>query len=356
MRRQLPHRAMTRMAVVCVALLVNGCEAQVWGTPPTAENTPQATVFAPQASLPVLPAAPPARLTARLAGLDARVRQATADAAASGADIETVVLDRNTDQIVSNGANKPFPIASVVKLFIADDLLLQESEGKTKLSGADHESLDIMLRSSDDSAAQTFWNRSGQTAIIARVVARYGLTGTTTPSDGHWDVTLSTAGDLVRYYDMLLDGTGGLPPEQVNVIINNLAQSTPLAIDGYPQRFGIPDGLYAEPVAVKQGWFCCWNGANQLHVSTGVIGPDRRYVVAISSLETDDADAARETSLGPLGRCSRAVKSDTAGFGRGERRANSCTISRSEPPLVKLVRTSDRISRLTALSRATRRQ
>ena len=108
-------------------------------------------------------------------------------------------------------------------------------------------------------------------------------------------MTTSTASDLVRYYDMLLNGSGGLPPEQANVIISDLAQSTPTGTDGYPQRFGIPDGLYAEPVAVKQGWFCCWNGANQLHVSTGAIGPERRYVMAISSLEPDDAAAARET-------------------------------------------------------------
>ena len=295
MRRQLPNRAMTRMAIVCVALLVNGCEAQVWGTPPAAESTPQATVAAPQASLPVPPGAPPAQPTASLNGLDARVRQATADAAGSGADIKTAVLDRNTGQIVSNGANKPFPLASVVKLFIADDLLLQASKGETTLSPADRKSLDLMLRSSDDSAAQMFWDRSGQNAIIARVVARYGLTGTTAPYNGHWDVTQSTASDLVRYYDMLLDGTGGLPPEQANVIISNLAQSTPTGTDGYPQRFGIPEGLYAEPVAVKQGWFCCWNGANQLHVSTGVIGPENRYVMAISSLDPTDAAAARET-------------------------------------------------------------
>ena len=295
MRRRLPNRLMTRMAIVCVALLVNGCEAQVWGTPPVAENTPQAPVVAPQASLPALPEAPPDQSTAPLDGLDARIRQATADAAKSGADIETVVLDRDTGQIVSNGASRPFPIASVVKLFIADDLLLQESKGQTTLSPADRKSLDVMLRSSDDNAAENFWNRSGGSAVIARVVARYGLTGTTAPYNGHWDVTTSTASDLVRYYGKLLDGSGGLPPEQANVIMGNLAQSTPTGVDGYPQRFGIPEGLYAEPVAVKQGWFCCWNGANQLHVSTGVIGPDRRYVMAISSLEPDDAAAARTT-------------------------------------------------------------
>jgi hypothetical protein len=295
MRQRLPKWAMTTLAIVSVAPLVNGCEAQVWGTPPAAESTPGATLVAPQASLPVLPEARPGQPAPSLDGLDARVRQATADAASSGAVIETVVLDRDTNQIISVGANKPFPIASVAKLFIADDLLLQESQGKATLSAADRKSLDVMLRSSDDGAAQMFWDRGGQNAIIARVVARYGLTGTTAPYDGHWDVTLSTATDLVRYYDMLLDGTGGLPPEQANVIIGNLAQSTPTGTDGYPQRFGIPDGLYAEPVAVKQGWFCCWDGDNQLHVSTGAIGPDHRYVVVISSLESDDAADARET-------------------------------------------------------------
>ncbi|MCV7227288.1 class A beta-lactamase-related serine hydrolase [Mycolicibacterium komossense] len=295
MRRRLPNWATASTAIACVALLATGCEAQVWGTPPATENNPQGSVATPLAPSSALPEAGPALPATSLDGLDARLRQATADAAESGAVIEAVVLDRSTGQIVSNGAGQPFPIASVVKLFIADDLLLQESQGKTALSDTDRSSLDLMLRSSDDSAAQMFWDRSGQDAIIARVVARYGLTGTTAPSNGHWDVTQSTASDLVRYYDMLLAGTGGLPPEQVNVIIGDLAQSTPTGTDGYPQRFGIPDGLYAEPVAVKQGWFCCWNGADQLHVSTGVIGSEHRYVMAISSLEADDAAAARDT-------------------------------------------------------------
>ncbi len=295
MRRRPSIRATATAAIVCAVLVVSGCEARVYGTPPDDPQPPQLTIVAPQGSVAPPPAAQPDQPAAAFAGLDARTRQATAEAAKSGADIETVVLDRNTDQTVSNGDNKPFPIASVVKLFIADDLLLQESKGQTTLSPADRKSLDVMLRSSDDSAAENFWNRSGGSAIITRVVARYGLTGTTPPYNGHWDVTLSTARDLVRYYDMLLDGSGGLPPEQVNVIMGNLAQSTPTGDDGYPQRFGIPEGLYGEPVAVKQGWFCCWNGDNQLHVSTGVIGPDRRYVMAIGSLEPDDDADARTT-------------------------------------------------------------
>ena len=291
MWRQLATRTLAGAAIVTALSLVNGSAAQVWGQPPGPDNGAQLTVVMPQAPAPTLPEAP----TAPFEGLEARTRQASADAARSGATTEIVVLDRTTGQIVSNGVSQQVPIASVVKLFIADDLLLQESQGQTQLTPADHQQLDLMLRSSDDGAAQTFWDRSGGNAIIGRVVARYGLRGTTAPYNGHWDVTLSTASDLVRYYSMLLDGSGGLPPEQAEVILGNLAQSTPTGTDGYPQRFGIPEGLYAEAVAVKQGWFCCWNGPNQLHLSTGVIGPDRRYVMAISSLEPDDDAASRNT-------------------------------------------------------------
>jgi beta-lactamase class A len=248
-----------------------------------------------------LPEAPPDEPAATFAGLGARTRQATAEAARAGADITTTVLDRNTGQIVSNGNNEAMPIASVVKLFIADDLLLQEARRQTQLSPADRQALDAMLRSSDDSAAETFWNRSGGSAIISRVTARYGLGATTSPYNGRWFNTLSTTADLVQYYDKLLSGSGGLPPERANIILSNLAASTPTAIDGtqpggtYPQRFGIPEGLYAEPVAVKQGWMCCWNGGNWMHMSTGVIGPDRRYVAAIGSMQTADDVTARNT-------------------------------------------------------------
>ena len=299
--RPRPSKLVTATAAVIVAVpLVSGCEAKVYGTPP-APAGPQLTVIAPMGTKAPLPEAPPDEPAATFTGLDARARQATAEAAQAGADITTTILDRNTGQIVSNGNTEAMPIASVVKLFIADDLLLQEARGQTQLSPADRQALDVMLRSSDDSAAEVFWNRSGGSAIVSRVTARYGLGATTSPYNGRWFNTLSTTADLVQYYDKLLSGSGGLPPERANIILANLAASTPTAIDGtqpggiYPQRFGIPEGLYAEPVAVKQGWMCCWNGGNWMHMSTGVIGPDRRYVVAIGSMQTADAVTARNT-------------------------------------------------------------
>lgn len=282
-------------ASVVAAVVVSGCEARVYGTPPPPDG-PHLTVVAPQGAMAPLPEAPPDQPPAAFTGLDDRARMATEEAAGEGADITLMVKDRNTGQIVSNGNGRGIVIASVVKLFIADDLLLSGEP----LSPEDVKNFQSMLRSSDDSAAEVFWNRGGGSEIVTRVAQRYGLSGTRPPGDGRWWNTISTAADLVRYYDMLLSGAGGLPRDKADVIIANLAASTPNGIDGiqpggvYPQRFGIPEGLYAVPVAVKQGWMCCV-GSDWMHLSTGVIGADRRYIVVIGSDQPAGAAEARAT-------------------------------------------------------------
>lgn len=239
--------------------------------------------------------APPAAQPQPTAGLDILARRATADAQRRGADISFTVLDRQRGRVVSGGDPAAFPIASVTKLFIVDDLLMRITEKKAKLSPQDRRGLEAMLRSSDDFRANEFWARGGGNAIITRVAVRYKLKKTTAPYNGDWWNTMSTTADLVRYYDMLLDGTGGLPPGQADIIVSNLAASTPLGVDGYPQRFGIPDGLFAEPVADKQGWMCCWGPDNQVHLSTAIVGPDRRYVIAVASMQPADEATARNT-------------------------------------------------------------
>lgn len=289
----------TTVTFTAAAAALAGCATADRGAPPVSAG-PLLTVVAPLGTKAPLPEASPDEPAATFAGLAEREIQATAQAAEAGAEITAAVLDRNTGQVVTNGNGMAIAIASVVKLFIADDLLLQVANGETELSPDDRKALDVMLRASDDSAAEVFWNRSGGSAIIDRIVTRYGLSSTRRPGNGRWFNTISTATDLVRYYDMLLSGAGGLPRDQVNIIMSNLAASTPTAPDGmvpggvYPQRFGIPEGLYAEPVAVKQGWMCCV-GADWMHLSTGVVGPSRRYVMVIGSMQPASDDTARRT-------------------------------------------------------------
>jgi len=277
--------------VMVTSTVIFGCDEKVYGADGTRPQyrTPEVTPVATAIEAPRAPAIQPAAV---VDGLATRMQDATEAAAKVGANISVAVLDRNLHLLITNGNTRPIATASVAKLFIADDLLIHEPE--TALSADDQAALQDMLRSSDDGAAETFWNRNGGNAIVTRVASRYGLAGTSPPSNGAWWNTISTASDLARYYDMLLNGSGGLPAEKANLIINDLAQATPTGNDGYPQRFGIPEGLYNEPAAVKQGWMCCI-GNNWMHLSTGVVGADRRYVVVIESLPPSDDTTARTT-------------------------------------------------------------
>ncbi len=201
---------------------------------------------------------------------------------------------------MSNGNGRTIAIASVVKLFIADDLLLQVSKGQTTLSPEDRKSLDVMLRSSDDSAAEVFWNRSGGSAIINRVIARYGLGSTRAPGNGRWFNTISTATDLVRYYDMLLAGTGGLPPEQASIILSNLAASTPTAPDGMVPDGSTRSGSAFPRASTPNRWRssragCAASAPTGCTCRPASIGPDRRYVMVIGSMQPADDDTARQT-------------------------------------------------------------
>lgn len=304
-----PRRLIVMAAAL--AVVVAGCEAKVYGAsnnrPPeqrTDRVAPLVQIIMPSESA---PEAASVEQAAVLTGLPMRIQQATEQAAADGATISVAIYDRATKQTFSNGNDQLIGIASVAKLFIADDLLLRDAQGLTQFSADDRQALETMLRSSDDNAAEIFWSENGADAIITEVAGRYGLTSTTPPSSGRWWDTMSSASDLIRYYDMLLTGSGGLSRERGDIIVRNLAQFTATGVDGYPQRFGIPDGLDAEPVAVKQGWMCCI-GSDWMHLSTGVIGSDRRYIMVIESLQPSDDATARTTitqavkTMFPLGR------------------------------------------------------
>ena len=188
-----------------------------------------------------------------------------------------IVLDRNTGQIVSNGNGEAFAHRVGGRSCSSPTTCCCRSPRARRSSPPlTASALDVMLRSSDDSAAEIFWNRSGGSAIISRVAARYGLAfdvDAVQRSMVHHHEHRRRPGPVLRQAARTAPA-GCRRSRPTSSCPTWRASRRPTGIDGYPQRFGIPDGLYAEPVAVKQGWFCCWNGGNQLHLSTGVIGPD----------------------------------------------------------------------------------
>ncbi|MEO3868078.1 hypothetical protein ABGB18_04520 [Nonomuraea sp. B12E4] len=217
-----------------------------------------------------------------------------------------VAFDRRAGKFVAaRNAHRKYRSASVVKILIAIDYL----ERRKSVPAADAKLLKVMLRSSDDDAATTFWNRGGKGQIIVRTARKLGLSDTAPPpagKPGFWGYTSLSAYDIVRTYRYLLDRA---EHKVRDTILGHLRRSTPCGTDGFDQTFGIPDAL-PRPWAVKQGWSgfgtrppvrcdvratsapVSWvaqhaigsgvpdYGRPVLH-TTGLVGRDERYVMAL---------------------------------------------------------------------------
>ena len=217
--------------------------------------------------------------------LDVRLEQARTAALDRGAEASIAVFDRTTNNYLEVGGDQQIETASVAKLFIAEDLLYQDSRDERPFGDDDRALMVAMLESSDDTAANLLWDAAGGSDLVNRVAQRYSLTSTTAPYDGLWWNTETTARDLITFYDGVLDDTAGLGADRINLIVDHLRESTATAADGYDQRFGLPDALFNEPVlAVKQGWMCCVSD-QWVHLTTGIVGEDNRFIVTVTTRE-----------------------------------------------------------------------
>ncbi|SDE53591.1 hypothetical protein SAMN05660485_00990 [Blastococcus fimeti] len=194
-------------------------------------------------------------------------------------------------------AVRPFPTASLVKLFLAEGVLHRARVGLEAVGERDRDRLRAMVRSSDDDAASAVWVRFGGPGLVTDVAARYGLSGTAPPAvPGQWGRTTTTARDVAVFLSRL---PVLAHPDDAAALLGWMAEVTPVAADGYDQRFG----LLALPgtVAAKQGWMCCVAGMRHLH-SAGV--RDGRVVVLLSevpaAIPEADARARLDTAAAAL--------------------------------------------------------
>ena len=185
-------------------------------------------------------------------------------------------------------ADRPFPTASMVKLFLAEDLLHRGRTGAITLTPEVRTRLEAMIRSSDDPAASDLWGRFDGAQRVRDVAARYGLSATSPPVRwGEWGETMTTANDLAWFLVRL---PVVAHPDDAALLQGWMRTATPIAADGFDQQFGafgtLPDA------AVKQGWMCCLSGQRHLH-SVGLVG--QRVVVLLSEVPSSVGwNAAKE--------------------------------------------------------------
>lgn len=188
-------------------------------------------------------------------------------------DLGFVLYDQETGQTVASvGADEPFYTASLVKLFIALDAV--HNGGWRAPAEPLRAHIAEMISASHDGIADALWDSGGRSAIVTRMVNLIGLAHTEPPAiSDQWEMTSTTANDLVAVYRYL---TQQVPAEASSVILDAMATGKNPAADGFPQYFGIPEGLPGEH-AIKQGWMKIRRAV--VLNTTGLV--DSRYVVVL---------------------------------------------------------------------------
>ena len=275
------------LAVVVVEVLLRPLPPAAAGAPP-AEVVPAVTEAFSGFALPGTVAVVVARQHRPAVGLSVRAADARAE--------------RTAAAVAGNGpaATRPFPTASMVKLFMAEDLLHRTRSGRLLLRPDDLDLVRRMITSSDDPAASTLWVRYDGERMVRDVADRYGLDGTAPPQvPGQWGRTTTTAADLARFLSLLPVLAHA---DDAALLQGWMRATTPRASDGFDQRFGLY-GAAEGTAGVKQGWMCCVGGRRHLH-SVAVLG--RSVVVLLSEVpravgyrELQDAFTAAAAQVPP---------------------------------------------------------
>jgi hypothetical protein len=189
------------------------------------------------------------------------------------------ILDRKSGTVTVGAAGgTPFWAASVIKLFVVTDILHRYELGQVTLSPSVENDIQRALELSDDNAMDNLWDAFGGSALIPASVALFGLQDTLPPPVvGQWGEAKISARDVLKVYQYILTK---LSDADSAMVVNYLGQAANNGADGFDQAFGLLDPPRASTVKAKQGWM--WiNGDSITLNSTGILGPNNDYVVAI---------------------------------------------------------------------------
>jgi hypothetical protein len=197
----------------------------------------------------------------------------------SGVTYGAAILDRDTSHAaLGDSGTAGFYSASVVKLFLITDILHRSEEGAIKLSSNDEYDIRRALELSDDNAMDNLWVRyHGPTAITELIkLADLHNTVLDTSDPGEWGETTISARDVVLVWQYALTK---LSASDSRLVVRDTHSANNTGADGFDQAFGLLDPPRASTVKAKQGWMIA--GSQMILNTTGVLGTDNQYVVAI---------------------------------------------------------------------------
>ncbi|MFJ4582606.1 serine hydrolase [Streptomyces echinatus] len=213
---------------------------------------------------------------------------ATAPAAKTSAHATVAVLDLDATggTPVVRGADRTYDTASIVKVDILAALLLRAQDAGRRLTPAERDLAEPMIRRSDNAAANALWRRIGRAPGLAAANERLGLTSTKGGPGGKWGLTRTTASDQIRLLRAVFGsggaahkGSGGLDPDSRGYVRSLMSRVVPEQTWGVSAIAGPGSGK-----ALKNGWLQrnttgLWDVNSVGQVSAG----GHRYLVAVLS-------------------------------------------------------------------------
>lgn len=199
------------------------------------------------------------------------------DSFLDGRQVTATVMDLRTRKIYRYHRGERMITASAAKVQILMALLLKKPW--SGLSKADRHAADVMIRHSDNKAADRLWLKIGGASGFTRAGSKFGLKHTAgVPGDCLdlycWGITRTSADDQVRLMDALVRAKSPLRGDDRRQVRRLMGE----VVDG--QDWGVSAGACkGGHTELKNGWLKRVSTKKWAVVSVGLI--DARYAVAV---------------------------------------------------------------------------
>jgi hypothetical protein len=157
--------------------------------------------------------------------------------------------------------------ASLIKAWIGADFLRRAADKGEEPSDARMQQLRVMIRDSDNNAAESLFNAVGRTASIKRLIDACDLRDSSPSSAGGWSRTMLSPADITRMGACIADGRAA-GPKWTRWLLDEMRQVRGTGDFGPRKAFPAAE---QKTIAIKNGWVDR-QAEQEYHVSCLAIG------------------------------------------------------------------------------------
>lgn len=178
------------------------------------------------------------------------------------------VLDKRTGEIIgSKNMGQTSTTASMIKSWVVADYLRRAAEAGRTPDDDDLDDATLIIRDSDNTRAEQFYNSVGRAASIKRLIKMCGLTDSKVASDGGWSRTNLSPRDTARL-GLCIDDGRAAGPKWTKWLLNEMRLVRGVGDFGIRKAFPAAE---QKTIAIKNGWIDRQR-EQEMHVNCLAIG------------------------------------------------------------------------------------